>query len=403
MANQFASISSAAGILKNWYAGALISQFNDQIPLWKNIEKGREKAAGLQVIRALKVRRNPGVGSTSDGGVLPKIGQQTTVQAAIAYKFNYLRFGVTGPMLKASQGDKGAFVSIMEYEMEQGLLDFKTNFNRQLFGDGRGQIATVAANAVATNVITATGIESTMPGNLYLDVGVVIDIYTSAGVLVASGLQITAMSGTDTATITLSANVTCSATDLIILSGSYGNDVQGLLYTLGSTQTSTIYSVDRSTYNTFQSNIVNANGGQLTLDLLQQAWNEGRRRGDAKYDALFCDYNSERFYNKLLVVDKRYIGKVPGDGTFSNKESSYLEYGGVAIVPDKDSYRRFFMLDTKHWKKYVLSELEWADETGSYMIAQVSSDQFEIRLRHLANLFCEKPSAQAVLRNYVSP
>ena len=403
MANQFASISSAAGILKNWYAGALVSQFNDQIPLWKNIEKGREKSAGLQVIRALKVRRNPGVGSTSDGGVLPKIGQQTTVQAAIAYKFNYLRFGVTGPMLKASQGDKGAFVSIMEYEMEQGLLDFKTNFNRQLFGDGSGQIATVAANAVATNVITATGIESTMPGNLYLDVGVVIDIYTSAGVLVSSGLQVTAISGTDTVTLTLSANVTTSATDLIILSGSYQNDVQGLLYTLGSTQTSTIYSVDRSTYTSYQSNIINANGGQLTLDLLQQAWNEGRRRGDAKYNAVFCDYNSERFYNKLLVVDRRYVGKVPGDGTFSNKESSYLEYGGVPITPDKDSFRRFFFLDTNQWKKYVLSELEWADETGSYMIAQVSSDQFEIRLRHLANLFCEKPSAQAVLRNYVSP
>lgn len=403
MANQFASISSAAGILKNWYAGALVSQFNDNIPLWKNIEKGREKSAGLQVIRALKVRRNPGVGSTSDGGTLPKIGQQTTVQAAIAYKFNYLRFGVTGPMLKASQGDKGAFVSIMEYEMEQGLLDFKTNFNRQLFGDGSGQIATVAANAVATNVITATGIESTMPGNLYLDVGVVIDIYTSAGVLVSSGLQVTAISGTDTVTLTLSANVTCSANDLIILSGSYGNDVQGLLYTLGSTQTTTIYSVDRSSYTSYQSNIINSNGGQLTLDLMQQAWNEGRRRGDAKYDAVFCDFNSERFYNKLLVVDKRYIGKVPGDGTFSNKDSTYLEYGGIPIVADKDSFRRFFFLDTKHWKKYVLSELEWADETGSYMIAQVSADQFEIRLRHLANLFCEKPSAQAVLRNYISP
>lgn len=403
MANQFASISSAAGILKNWYAGALVSQFNDQIPLWKHIEKGREKSAGLQVIRALKVRRNPGVGSTSDGGTLPKIGQQTTVQAAIAYKFNYLRFGVTGPMLKASQGDKGAFVSVMEYEMEQGLLDFKTNFNRQLFGDGSGQIATVSANAVATNVITATGIESTMDANTYLDVGVVIDIYTSAGVLVSSGLQITDISGTSTCTLTLSANVTCSATDLIILSGSYNNDVQGLLTTLSNTQTSSIYSINRSQYPVYQSNVINANGGQLTLDLMQQAWNEGRRRGDAKYDAVFCDFASERFYNKLLVVDKRYIGKVPGDGTFSNKDSSYLEFGGVAIVPDKDSLRRFWFLDSKTWKKYVLSELEWADETGSYMIAQTSADQFEIRLRHLANLFCEKPSANAVLRNYVSP
>ena len=28
---------------------------------------------------------------------IPKIGAQTTVQAIIAAKYNYLRFGVTGP------------------------------------------------------------------------------------------------------------------------------------------------------------------------------------------------------------------------------------------------------------------------------------------------------------------
>lgn len=36
-------------------------------------------------------------------------------------------FGITGPMIKASQGDKGSFVSIMEYEMEQGLVDLKND------------------------------------------------------------------------------------------------------------------------------------------------------------------------------------------------------------------------------------------------------------------------------------
>jgi hypothetical protein len=143
--------------------------------------------------------------------------------------------------------------------------------------------------------------------------------------------------------------------------------------------------------------------GQLTLNLLQQPYNNARRRGNAKTDYIVCDYDSERFYNKLLVTDKRYIGKVPGDGTFSNKSSTYLEFGGTPIVPDKDSPSRFFFLDSKTWKKYVLAELEWADETGSYLIAQTSSDSFEARLRLFANFFCEKPSANAVLKSYISP
>ncbi len=54
-------------------------------------------------------------------------------------------------------------------------------------------------------------------------------------------------------------------------------------------------------------------------------------------------------------------------------------------------------------KKYVLAELEWADETGSMMIAQTGADAFEVRLRFFFNLFPEKPNANAVLKSYTSP
>lgn len=403
MANTFASTSNAVAILKNWYQGPVVSQFNDDLPLYKYIEKGKEKFSGLQVVRPVKVRRNPGIGATSDGGLLPSIGKQTTTQATISAKYNYLRFGLTAPMIKASQGDKGAFVSIMEFEMTEGMTDLKNDVNRQLFWDGSGDLAVVSANATGSNVITVTGRESTEAGNKYLDVGMVIDIYTSAGVLVASGLEIQSLSGTTTATLTLSSPVTCSATDIVVRSVSgVSNEVQGLLTTLDG-GTSEIYSINRSTYPVFQGNAVSASGQQLTLNLMQQAHNEGKRRGGAKYSAVYCDFDSERYYNKLLVSDKRYIGKVAGDGTFSSKDGSYLEFAGNALIPDKDCPTRIFMLDTATWKKYVLAELEWADETGSYMIAQSSADSFEVRLRLFFNLFCEKPSANAVLKDYISP
>lgn len=405
MANTFASTSSAGqavGILKNYYAGPIVTQFNDEIPFYREIEKGKEKWSGLQVVRPLKLRRNPGIGATSDGGVLPVIGAQTTQQATIAAKFNYLRFGFTGPMLKASQGDKGAFASIMEYEMEQGLLDHKSDFNRQLFWDGTGDIATVSANAVGSLTITVTGRESGEDGSKFLDVGQVIDIYSGA-VLVASGVTINAISGSTTATLTLSSVVTVSANDIVVRSGAgLSNEVQGILTTLDG-GTSTIYGINRSTYPSYQGNVVNAAGGALTLSALKQTANLQRQKGNGKLGALYSDFDTERFYEKLLIADKRYVGKVKGDGTFANKDENYLEYGGVAWVPDKDCPQRVFMLDPKSWKKYVLSELEWADETGSYMIAQVSADSFEVRLRHFANVFCEKPAANAVLRNYISP
>lgn len=402
MANQFASISSAMAILKNWYQGPIVSQFNDEIPFYKECEKGKEKWNGLQVIRPLKVRRNPGIGATSDGGLLPTIGQQTTAQATISAKFNYLRFGITGPMLKASQGDKGAFVSAMEYEMSEGLTDLKNDVNRQIFWTGNGALATVSANAVASTVITVTGRESTEDGNKFLDIGMVIDVYTSAGVLQASGVEITNISGTTTATLTLSSAVTVSANSIVVRSGAYNQEIQGVLTTQDGLTTS-VYGINRATYPVYQGNAVSAAGNQLTLNLMQQAYNEAKRRGGGKINAIYTDFDSERFYNKLLIADKRYMGKVKGDGTFSDVNGSYLEFAGVPIVPDKDAPRRFFFLDSKTFKKYVLSELEWADETGTPMIAQISTDAFEARLRLFANMFCEKPSANAVLSSYISP
>lgn len=404
MANQFAStvaLNGALAILKNWYAGPIVSQFNDEIPLYREMEKGKEKYNGLQVVRPVKVRRNPGIGAVSDGGTLPSIGQQTTQSAQIAAKFNYLRFGITGPMLKASQGDKGAFVSAMEFEMTEGLLDLKTDVNRQLMWDGTGTLATVQSNTVASTSLVVIGRESVEDGNKFLDVGMVIDI-VSGGVVTNSAITITALSGTTTCTLTLSAPVTCLANDTIVRTGSYNNEVQGLLYSQDG-GTTTIYNINRSTYPVYQGNLFNAGAGQMTLALLQQAYNAARRRGGGKINAVFSDFDSERYYNKLLIVDKRYIGKVPGDGTFTMKDQSYLEWGGVPWVPDKDSPQRVFFLDTKYLKKYVLSELEWADETGTYLIAQTGADAYEARLRLFFNMFPEKPSALAVLKNYISP
>lgn len=403
MPNLFGGVSSQAATLKNYYQGPIVSQFNDMVPFYKNMEKGKEKYNGVQVVRPIKVLRNPGIGATSDGGVLPVIGRQTTVQATISAKFLYLRFGLTAPLIKASQGDKGSFVPAMEFEMEQGMTDFTQSVNRMMLGDGTAKLATVSANAVGSNVVTVTGRESTEDGSKYLQPGMVVDFYTSAGALVVSGVGINAVSGTTTATLTLDQAVTVSSTDIVVTSGAYGNEVSGVLYTLDG-GTSTIYGVNRSTYSVFQGNVVSNGGAALNFNVLKQAWNQGKQRGGAKYNAVYCSYDAERFYEKLLIVDKRYIGKVKGDGTFSNKEENYLEYGGIPLVADKDVLgNRFLMLDTSQWKRYVLSEMEWATESGSELLPQVSSDSFEVRLRLFFDMFCEKPSAQVAVTNFISP
>lgn len=408
MPNLFDNTSSNSAQLKIAYIGAIKSQFNDDVKLLRLAEKVTEGWAGSQVARPLKVLRNPGIGSTTDGGSLPQISRQGTVQALISAKYNYLRFGVTGPMLAASKNDQGSFVRAFSFELKEGYKDFKKNINRQLYWNGNGQLATVAANAVASVTLSISGRESSEPALKFLQPLLLVDIYTSAGALVAQGLQIVSTSGSQsasTATITLSGPVTCSSTDLVVLSGSYNNDIQGLLVGLDGL-TTTIFSVDRSLYPSFQGNVLNASGGQLTLDRMQQAYNEGLRRGgddDAGYAGIYCDFDSLRFYQKLVSPDKRYVNTNAMDAGGAKKTNFMLEFNGVPIIQDADCPQRMFFLPQEALENLVLKEFETAGESGSDMIPQNNSDAFETRLRYFTNWFNQKPASCAVLTNYISP
>lgn len=404
MSNTFQSISSGLFNLKNFYQGPLKDQFSEDVPIYRGADKSKFQWSGYQVIRPLRVRRNPGIGAVTDGGTLPTIGVQTGVQAQISAKFNYLRFGITGPMIKASSSDKGSFVRQAAYELEMGYKDLTSDVNRQCSWDGTGDLALVNTGAAASTSLVVKGRETGKPAIQFLDVGMVVDIYNGTSP-VATSIGITAISGTPTgttATLTLDTAVTVSAGDVLVRAGSYGNEVQGILTQLDGA-TSTVFNIDRSTYLQTQGNVVDLSSAQLTLDSIQQAQNLMQQRGGGKLKAVYSDFDSQRMYQKLLTADKRYVNTVKGDGSFGSADQSYLEWGGVAWIADKDCPQRIFLLGADCLEKMVLCEMEFADETGSMYIAQTSADSFEVRIRQFFNLFNCQAAASAVLTSYVSP
>lgn len=405
MANTFQTISSGLFNLKNFYQGPLKDQFNEDCPIYRGADKSKFAWAGYQVIRPLRVRRNPGIGATSDGGTLPTIGVQAGVQAQISAKFNYLRFGITGPMIQASKTDKGSFVRQAGYELEMGYKDLTSDVNRQLSWDGTGDLARMNAGVGGSNSIVVKGRTDSEAALKFLDVGMVVDILNGSTV-VASGVTINAItSGTatsSTATLTLSGNVTVSADDVLIRANSSGQEVQGLLTQLDG-GTSTVFNIDRSSYPITQGNYIDMAGAQLKLDSIQQLQNQCHSRGGAKIKAIYSDFDSQRMYQKLLTADKRYVNTVKGDGGFASANETYLEWNGVPWVADKDAPPRIFMLGQDAIEKMVLCEMEFADETGSMYIAQTSADSFEVRIRHFFNLFNCHAAATGVLDDYVSP
>lgn len=411
MANAFQSISSGLAELKNYYQGPIIDLLNEEVPIYRACEKVKQGWSGYQVIRPLRTSRNQGVGATSDGGTLPKIGRQTTTQAIIAAKFNYLRFGVTGPMIKASQSDIGSFVRSAAYELEMGYKDLKTEISRQLSWDGTGTLATVNTASVASTTLVIAGRTSAEPALKYIDVGSTFDVLDSTNATVlASGVSVVSISSgtasSATATLVLDQPVTLAAASNLIRAGSNASEIQGIYYALDGLTTS-IYSVDRSTNIAFQGNVTDMSTGAnpvLSIDAMQTPFNEGLRRGSVNaYNAAFTDFTSLRYYQKLLTPDKRYNNTSEGDGTFGSKGKFYLDFNGIPMVPDKDSPLRMALLPAEVLKMYELAAMQFADETGSMYIAQSDQDALEVRIRHFVNLFNEQPAACAVLKGYTSP
>jgi hypothetical protein len=404
--NQFAGLQSAAGQLKIIFEGPVVDLLNNDLPVHRGAEKVKKGWSGQQVNRPLRIRRNQGVGATSDGGSLPQIGRQSTVQAVIQAKYNYLRFGLTGPLIKSSQSDAGSFVRAAAFELEQGYLDLKSDINRQLSWNGGGTLATVSANVVASTSLVLAGRESVEQALKFIDIGTQFDIYTTAGVLVQAGITVVSITSGNpeslTATVVCDVPVTASATNILVRAGSFGQEIQGLLTPLDG-GTSTIFGINRAQVLSYQGNVLDAGGAVLSLDQIQNITNRMRRRGGGVPSAYYHDFDSERMYQKLLTADKRYVNTMQGDGGFAAKDKTYLQFNGIPLVSDKDCPRRFFVLDQSSWKNYVLCDLSFSDETGSMMVAQIGVDAFEVRLRYFANLFCEAPAANGVLTNYVSP
>ncbi len=413
MANNYQGITSGLAELKNFYQGPIVDQFNQDIPIWKGCEKGKFPWTGAQVNRPIKVRRNLGVGATSDGGILPQIGRQTTVQAVITPAFNYLRFGITAGMIESSKSDVGSFVRGAAFELESGYDDLKTDCNRQMSWDGTGTLARANAAATGSTTVVFKGREDAEPALKFLDVGTVLDIYTGttlvqAGVTIMSITTGTAISAT--ATVVMDQAVSCSTNDIFVRANSKGLEISGLLTQLDG-GTSTVFSIARASYVQTLGNVIYATSDAtstgtaqaLNLGFLQQAEDEAERRGGRNVNCIYSDFGSRRMYQKLLTADKRYVNAMKGDGGFSDATKNYLEFNGKPWVADKDCPQRAFFLPDKYIEKYVLAEMTFADETGSMYIAASEQDSLEVRIRFFSNLFNSKASGSSVVSTYVSP
>lgn len=384
-------LAAANAVLKEDYLGPTREQLNNDNPVVKKLTDKKQEATGKRFYVPLHYGRNNGVGYRAEGAALPTAGNQKYKESTGNVKYMYGSIEITGPTIKAMRNDKGAFIRAVESEMKGLVRDLKDQRARAIFGDGTGKLATFASNTSVTT-LTVNTIK-------YFQVGMLIDIVNSSGVVTVTGRQVTAIDRA-AKTITVSgAEVTTAATDYAVVTGDLNNEIMGIGGIMS--QSLTLQGINPATDTWWKANRL-ANSGTnraLSQSLMRQALDLSELEG-GKIDLITGSYGVRAAYEALLQTNARYVNPMELEGGFK-----VLEYDGRPIVVDRyHGSNQMNFIDTDEIDLYQLCDFEWMEDDKGAALAPVPGyDKYAATMVCYETLVTYKRNAHTQLADITEP
>ena len=174
------TLSSAENALKTVYLGVVANQLNTNAnPLLGKIKQTTKDVWGKEVRKLAPFGINGGIGAGAETDALPKAAGNNYVQFVSDLKNLYGRIELSDKAIRASENNAGAFVNLLNDEMEGLIKASSFNFGRMIYGDGSGLLATVSAFDSSTKAITCDSVRNFIEG-------MVVDIYNNTTLVTAS-------------------------------------------------------------------------------------------------------------------------------------------------------------------------------------------------------------------------
>lgn len=126
-----ATITTISNILKNAYMPPVREQLNSEVMILDKLDVDQESLVGTQAVVPLHTGRSGGIGARPEGGALPDPGNQAYLQAVYDLKYLYGRVRVTGPSMEKSKSQSGAFLKVLESELNGIRVDLRKDTARQ--------------------------------------------------------------------------------------------------------------------------------------------------------------------------------------------------------------------------------------------------------------------------------
>lgn len=374
-------------ILQKDYLPGFTAQLNEESSyFYKLMTKNTTPAMGADGTFLVTYGRSQGIGNRAEDGDVPTAGAAKRKQISVVPKNFYARIALSDRLIKSSSGG-ASFVNALDQEMNEIMRDSKDSLNRQMFGNGKG--------AMATLVGAASGTTATVDDAKFLAVNQRVDIVNPTnGSVSTTNLVITNVDD-ETNEVTFDGAATGAEGHIIVTHGAYGLEITGLGALL--TPNNTIYGVDRSQNKWFNPGFKDATGLAMDDDLMELAIQRVDMKAGSQPDIIISGYQAYRALKNYLSQFQRY----------TETETRYaaghrtLSYDGIPVERDKyqgDTTMDFLKMDT--FELMSIGQLfDYMNMDGNVLKAVSGKAMYEAILTSYAEIACKFPGANMRITN----
>lgn len=398
------SLQTADKALKDVYLGVVSDQLNTAVnPLLARIKQTTSDVWGKNIVKMAPYGVNGGIGAGSETGTLPTAGGNNYEKFTLELKNLYGKIDISDKAIRASMSSAGAFVNLLNAEMEGLIKASSFNMGRMLYGDGKGLLAKISDNAVSASGVTTFTVDDVSA----LAEGMIVDILTSAGVVKSGAVKITNVNrGSKVVTVAVGGftaselKVTTSQTTqyYFAVQGSFGKELTGL-GAIFDTNLSTLYGLKRAE-NSWMNPYVKECGSSSTMaditDITMQSVIDYLEENfGSQVDFIVCSSGVKRNYQSYLNTYRSNIDIMDLAGGFKA-----LSYNGIPVVSDRFAPKNtMYMLNTDEFKLHQLCDWKWLEgEDGRVIKQNAGTPTYSATLVKYADLICDKPCGQAKIK-----
>lgn len=380
------TLANADSALKSAYLDVVAKELDYGInPFFAELKKNTNNIVGKDVKKVVNCSLTGGIVAGSETGSI-KAGDSSNYKTlTVPLKNIYGTIEISDKAIRASQHDSGAFVNLLNAEMENLLETAKFHFSRMLFGDGSGKLGTVSDCDESTNIVTFHDMAGIKPG-------MNINFMLPADQGVFGGDYKVRWVNLENKTAYLEGDVMgLMNMAYAVLQGSAGNELTGLGAIFGDGD---LYGHSREELSLLRPVKVE-NAGEITEAKIQKAIDTVEESCGGKINFILCSYGVKRALQNLLSTYKRNVEVMELKGGYKT-----ISYNGIPVVADRFCPEgTMYLLNTNDFSIQQLCDWQWLEGEDGRVIKQVTDKPvYRATLVKYAELLCSRPCGQAVIR-----